>query len=253
MSEPFSWKNMLDSGMLDGPSLIERFNSKTKPPKKKSGTSKPGSGVSQYRYPRSYTDNKRDYLAITISNYTPEKRQADKKTAFTKTHKQLNQDNKETGRFKYKVTPGKLPLGTFSTFTDKFNKPGGGKKVHTYINLPIPEQLQDNNAVSWNEDTINPIEATGVNALSGMAEDPINMGGKVSALADYVKSGAWQNNSALQGINKELITKYLAAQAISKFSNVSPQAVITRTTGQVMQSNMELLVDRPSLRNFTDY
>ena len=252
MSDPFSWKNMLDSGMLDGPSIMEQVNSKTKSPKKKSGTSKPGSGVSQYRYPRSYTDNKRDYLAITISNYTPEKRQADKKTIFTKTHKQLNQDNKETGRYQYKVTPGKgLPIGTFDTFTDKFNKPGGGKKVHTYINLPIPEQLQDSNSVSWNEDTINPIEATGINALSGAAEDPVNMGAKASALADYMKSGSWKEASALANINKELITKYLAAQAMSKFSNVNPQAIIARTTGQVMQSNMELLVDRPSLRNFT--
>ena len=221
-------------------------------PKKKSGTSKPGSGVSQYRYPRSYTDNKRDYLAITISNYTSEDRKniANKQNAAFDKYEEFNQKNEKTGRSKFRVRQDKgLGLGTFNTFSSNFRK--SGKKAHTYINLPVPEQLQDTNAVNWNEDTINPIEATAINALSGAAMDPGSIAAKGEALGEYVRSGAWKSADQMKGLNKELFTKWIAAQAVSKFSNVNPQSVIARTTGQVMQSNMELLVDRPSLRNFT--
>ena len=81
--------------------------------------------------------------------------------------------------------------------------------------------------------------------------DPGSIAAKGEALGEYVRSGAWKSADQMKGLNKELFTKWIAAQAVSKFTNVNPQSVIARTTGQVMQSNMELLVDRPSLRNFT--
>ena len=225
---------------------IEVYNdslSKNTPKKK-------GKKLSTLRYPGTYTDNRRDYLQLSISKFDRRNRMGNKsneKPMFTK-QVALNQKNQPVGH-RFKVNEENFSLPNWKSFTESFNE-GTGKNTHTYISLPIPENLQDSNQVSWNEDTISPLSAAMVNAGSSVIQNPGAVPGKISAILDHMKTKDIGVSLAGKGIDSELIADYTAALAVSQIAQINPQSIITRTSGQVMQSNMELLVDKPMLRQF---
>ena len=92
---------------------VEKVNSASTPPKKKSGSSRK---ISQYRYPRSYTNDKRDYLSVKICKY--DRKDAEKPKNFSKYELTERGTNKGTGKFRYKVD--KVALTLSNTFTDGF-------------------------------------------------------------------------------------------------------------------------------------
>lgn len=114
-----------------------------------------------------------------------------------------------------------------------------------YITLPIPQSISDSTSVTWGEDTINPLEAAGVaigsKALSG---GPVEAGRKsIEALKSL---GAKVDQNTLASMNT-----YIAAKAVAQLGgNVSAQGLLTRATGQVLNSNMELLFQGVNLRTF---
>ena len=59
---------------------------------------------------------------------------------------------------------------------------------------------------------------------------------------------------ATKGINKsdiDALTTVLAGKAINQLgANVNPQSLITRSSGQILQSNLELLFNNVTLRSF---
>ena len=103
--------------------------------------------------------------------------------------------------------------------------------------LPIPGGIQDSQQVSWTEDTINPFQL----ALANIALDTIGQGPKEGAgtATDLVKSALSSEDT------KSALGTYIAAQASGA------QRLQTRTTGSVMNPNMELLFNAPSIRNFS--
>lgn len=116
-----------------------------------------------------------------------------------------------------------------------------------YIYLPIPQVITDNTSVSYAQDTLNPLQVVGLKAASGLIGDPANA----------VKSGAEaaqkliESATALDGTTAKLINTALAGKAVNQLGgNVNATSLITRSTGQVLQSNMELLFDGPTLRSF---
>lgn len=114
-----------------------------------------------------------------------------------------------------------------------------------YIILPIPQNVSDNISVTWGEDSINPIQA----ALIAGSEDFI---GKSPAAAF---AGAIKNIKNKMGNISDAETKalnsYVSALAVNTLgTNVTPESLITRTTGQVLNSNLELLFNGVNLRQF---
>ena len=103
--------------------------------------------------------------------------------------------------------------------------------------LPIPGGIQDSQQVSWNEDTINPFQL----ALANIALSSISEGLKEGATnaAEIVKSALKSEDT------KTALGTYIAGQASGA------QNLMTRTTGAVMNPNMELLFNAPSIRNFS--
>ena len=116
-----------------------------------------------------------------------------------------------------------------------------------YIYLPIPQVITDNTSVSYAQDTLNPLQVVGLKAASGLLSDPA---GAVAAGANAAQN-LIEGATALDGTTAKLINTALAGKAVNQLGgNVNATSLITRSTGQVLQSNMELLFDGPTLRSF---
>ena len=106
--------------------------------------------------------------------------------------------------------------------------------------LPIPGGISDANSVDWGGgDTMNPMDA----ALAGAAMNVIDNGGQ--GINDAI-SGA---KAALTGGSEEL--KRAVSTAFAGAAAGVEGQVLSRTTGEILNPNMELLFKGPSLRPFT--
>ena len=110
------------------------------------------------------------------------------------------------------------------------------KTIGTVI-LPVPGGIQDSQQVTWNEDTNNPKQL----ALANIALDTIGKSVKEGAqtASDLVKSALKSDDT------KSALGTYIAGQASGA------QNLLTRTTGAIMNPNMELLFSAPNIRNFS--
>jgi len=139
------------------------------------------------------------------------------------------------------------------------------------VKLPMPNQLQDSNNVAWGQDQLNAITAaaaagvfdiTGdaLNVIRGLATGQTNM----QQLVDMVKTRVGNFAGNLQDAAKqtgELAASnnaaMLAQSAVGSFLlnvaqfGVTPETALARGAGVVPNSNMQLLFNAPTLREFT--
>lgn len=110
------------------------------------------------------------------------------------------------------------------------------------VTLPIPGGISDSNACNWGDDTMNPLQIAGAGlALSELdvSKVPGGLSGAISGLVDSVK----QNNEIIKGG----IAGATAATAVG--SNIN--SLLGRTQGMILNPNLELLFQAPTLRPFT--
>ena len=103
--------------------------------------------------------------------------------------------------------------------------------------LPIPGAISDSQQVSWNQDTINPFQLAVANIALTMIEKDIGSG--VDVAAEAVQAALQTPDT------KKALGTYLGGLAAQS------QNLLQRTTGAVMNPNMELLFNGPQLRNFS--
>ena len=103
--------------------------------------------------------------------------------------------------------------------------------------LPIPGGIQDQQQVSWASDKINPFQL----AVSQIALTAIQRG--LGAGVDA--AGKAVENALKTKDTRTALGTYFAGQAAGQ------QNLLQRTTGAIMNPNMELLFNAPDLRNFT--
>ena len=116
---------------------------------------------------------------------------------------------------------------------------GGDSRTNGSVVLPIPGGISDANAVSWGGDKMDPAQTAMANlALSGIEKGFEGMANEAEAIGKKI-----QNNSKEV---KDAVSKGIAGMA----SGTGAQ-LLTRTTGQILNPNMELLFKDPSLRPFT--
>ena len=104
--------------------------------------------------------------------------------------------------------------------------------------LPVPSGIQDTNSVNWGSSDMNPLEI----ALASMSLGFINQGGQ--GLVEASKN-VGQGLKAGSGDAKTAIAAMFASQA------TGARDLLTRTTGAIINPNMELLFKGPQLRPFT--
>lgn len=166
-----------------------------------------------YRYPQKRIDAKDDYLEILVVDYVP---------------------------------PGVDLSGSTNilqrTSTEALESQSLKNPLYQIL-LPMPQGISDTNLVKWGEDTINPLEAAGV----GAATDAMQ-GKPVEALKNMI--GATKS-VLTNGNGQDLALSYMSAKAVGTFGgNVSAEGILARTSGQVLNPNMELLFQGVQLRSF---
>lgn len=200
-------------------------------------------GPEVYRYPREALSNTTDALYISIFDQF---RTSDTGASnlFNLGDLIIKGTNEKTGKEYVKgVNLGGLGVKAASDFFQ--NNPDKVKKKNTkYIYLPIPQQISDALAVSYSEDSLNPLQAVGTQVTAEILNDPGNVGTLISKLTKGNFEGLDQNTV-------KTIQSGLAGKALNSLgANVSPNSIISRATGQILQSNLELLFSGVTLRSF---
>lgn len=168
-----------------------------------------------YRYPQKRIDASDDYLEILVVDYVPPG-----------------------------VDLSGKPNILQRTSTEALDSSGSLKNPLYQILLPMPQGISDTNLVKWGEDTINPLEAAGLGAVTDVieGENPLT---KISQMAGAFKS------TLTNGNGQNLVTSYMSAKAVGTLGgNVTAEGVLARTSGQVLNPNMELLFQGVQLRSF---
>ena len=127
-----------------------------------------------------------------------------------------------------------------------FKGSGGDRFTRKYetIQLPMQPQLSESTTVGWGGDTLNPIQAEGARIASNAIIDAGqgNIGAAIGGLVN--DTGAAVNRVLADGGSKSALVAYFAGQAVGA-------NVIGRSTGQVINPNLELLFTGPNLRSFS--
>ena len=109
--------------------------------------------------------------------------------------------------------------------------------------LPVQPIISDNNAVNWSGLSLNAIEAYAVSASLSLMSEPNIPSLMTSAGAKLGKAfQALKENRAALGAGANV---YLAQEALGL------QGLLSRTTGAVLNPNLELLFQGPQLRPFS--
>lgn len=167
----------------------------------------------KHRYPNKQIEKNTDYLEIQVKEYIP------------------------VGFNKDDVV--KQPTST--------EKQKNNEKIKGYIYLPIPQNIQDTNAVGWGEDSLNSIAAFGV----GASQDIIQTGSLEAALQAVLASGGKIGDIAVSGEAQNLSSAFFASKAVNILgANTTLEGILSRSGGSILNPNMELLFNGVKLRSF---
>ena len=118
-----------------------------------------------------------------------------------------------------------------------------------YIRLPIPQDVNDSNVVTWGDDSMNIFQLAGVAAASSFMRDPSQSFNTVKELLNADIGGSFGNQ--IDDVTQRAITSAIAGKAIDALGgNVRPNSVIGRSSGAILNSNLELLFSGVNLRTF---
>ena len=208
-----------------------------------------------YRYPyKAFTDTT-DYLQIDVVEYKP--------IGGNLVDKEIQIDDPD---FIGPVDGGGTPKKTIKfkgrenislTSTPGSRRVNTGLKRLKTILLPIPSNVQDGNAVSYEDASLNSIAGAAVGTVTGVMGAGKALGidvmGGVEALKDAVIKGgkiATEVSGGLDGV-QGLATRYFASKAVNLFgANITPNQILQRESGEILNPNLELLFNAPTLRNF---
>jgi hypothetical protein len=142
------------------------------------------------------------------------------------------------------------------------------KKLLGMVNLPMPNNITDSNNVSWGDDNMNNLSAaltsyvaknavmTGVGALAlnagaGAAGAGAGAAQTASLILALRKMHALNPNNTTPEM-KTLLGGSINSRILSMLGvSVSPESILARGYGIVPNSNLELLFNAPTLREFT--
>jgi hypothetical protein len=175
------------------------------------------------------------------------------------------QDTLQITMYRYKaplegVFSGKLDSKTI--FPNGLQRNSALKERIATTVLPIPSGIQDNNAISWGDDSMNSQTAAAAAFVSKnkglVSGQQATVGAGAGVLGGLGINGVPTqniNNLALLAQSGALNSPLLGASLISLILKnaqieLPPETILARGAGIVPNSNMELLFQGPSLRSF---
>ncbi len=225
-------------------------------------TKKKGGGTKNLSYPvnRSAAESE-DTLLIKAIKYIPPKdkigkgnRGGDVNKAVTDAANDLSNTSGGTYAYGMKNEDGKWEIffrnagGMDRRIRSGYSSDPAGfqEKILYYIELPIPQQITDSTSVTWGEDSMNIMQAAAAGLASGIVEQgPIEFANTLSDIAQNLELPNVSDDTV------RAIKKSLAGEALNQAGvSVSAQSLLGRATGQILNSNLELLFQGVSLRSF---
>ena len=155
-----------------------------------------------------------------------------------------------------KQTDGKKGAQSFvKSATKGLPRNSNIQEYHGLVKLPIPNELQMSNGISWGDESANAFTTAAflgaTNTIRQKGADPFALLGASATNTKNIVSGLTNG----QGNNEDF--KTLASAFGAQFAlgsigiNVDPGQMITRATGKAINPNLELLFNGPKLRNFS--
>ena len=152
---------------------------------------------------------------------------------------QFGYDYIQIKAFDYEASGIKVGPGKASGFAGS----GGNRFKNSYetIQLPMQPNLSESMGVGWGENQLNALQAN----LARAAEGAIEAGGlEKGSGKKIIDAGKDLLKNAKDPEAKKAVAAYFAGQAVGN------NQLITRSTGNVMNPNLELLFTGPALRSF---
>jgi len=237
---------------------------------KSSKRSKGGATDKYLSYPIARTSDERtgDTLRIKCVEYVPPEDAGFGVDVFGVTKEEVStgkisliDDNK---RVYDKQGPGKKDLGSErefynlskpglkTNFTDANTRISQNLKTKYYIELPIPQEVNDSNSVTWGEDRVNAIELATLSLAQKAMKGATGEEGQAQRARSFIS--AFTSGANIDGLTPETqdaLRASLSGFAINQLgSQVSAKSVISRSTGQILNNNLELLFSGVNLRSF---
>ena len=205
------------------------------------------------RYPYTAFTEKTDYLQIDVIEYT----------AIKATNAAINVFKVPDPDFVGPVTKDN-PAPLVDVSTTSITARAGGirqnskKASKATILLPIPSSISDSNSVSYQSSNLNSIAGAAVGGVMDIMEGgkdfaKMNFGNAVGNLGQRAFSALSNTTNAAGGLDgiQGFVTRGLASKAVGIAGiNITPAQILARSTGQILNPNMELLFNGPSLRTF---
>ena len=126
-----------------------------------------------------------------------------------------------------------------------------------YISLPIPQEINDSNVITWGDDSMNIFQLAGLAVARGMIGDGNNktmMNPEGKNFGDAVGDLARGTLSSIGGITNDTRNALIAAitgKAINAIGgNLNLNSVVARSEGLALNNNLELLFNGVNLRTF---
>ena len=145
----------------------------------------------------------------------------------------------------------KIPKPEFShNFEDANTRLKNNQIIKYYVELPAPQEINDSNSVTWGDDKLNALQLAGLTlaqeAIAGGSENAVEMAQSAMAI---LQRGI--NIPGLTQDTQNAIKASISGAAINALgANVSAGSILSRSTGQILNSNLELLFQGVNLRTF---
>ena len=187
-----------------------------------------------------------DTLLIKCLEYVAPQNGTGLGIGFDKTTQKVTQGGVLNGR-KYKTGDTYTKYSNFRlNANDANSRMSRNQKIKYYVELPIPQEVNDSNIVTWGDDTMNIFQLAGVAAATAVMENPNK---SFQNVLDVL-----QGDIQIDGLSPELqkaVRAGFSGAAINALGgNVNRAGLIARATGQVLNSNLELLFGGVNLRTF---
>jgi len=213
--------------------------------------------VMGYPLSRGQSERTGDSLLIKCFEYVPSKTgitgdkglfEVQKDGTFKKqNYKEKDFINNKDGNAVLTIVPGTARIQNLGA-SDRIQK----EKHLYYIELPIPQDVNDSNTVTWGDDTMNIFQLAGLQATNSFMKDGFDFQTiRDSLITGFFDGGSGGLFAGIDESTQNAIRAAIGGKAINQLGGqIRPNSAIGRAEGMILNSNLELLFNSVNLRTF---